>query len=89
MDDTYSSYKQKAEAQIELFQAKVNDLKARAKDATADARIALDDKIRELEDSLADGRRQLNEYRDDRQDGWEAFRDKIDGIMDGIREKLE
>lgn len=87
--DPHDSYRQKAQAKVENFQAKIDLLKAKVKEASADAKISLEDKIRDLQDNLDTGRAQLREMQDDRESDWERVKDKIEGIFQGIEDKLQ
>ena len=49
---TKKAYQQKIEAEVELAQAKLAELRAEAKSSAADVRIKYDNQIRELEQKI-------------------------------------
>jgi predicted nuclease with TOPRIM domain len=91
MDDlinTRKAYREKVEAKWEELEHKVEAWKASMKGKTADTKISLDDRFRDIDDKMTAGRAHLKEMRDDRKDGWDHLRDKLDGVIEGIQDKL-
>lgn len=86
--DTHDAYRQKAQAKVENFQSRIDLLKSKIKESTADAKISLEEKIRDLQDNLNTSRAQLREMQDDKQSDWDRVKDKIEGIFQGIEDKL-
>lgn len=76
---TKEAYKQKMEAEVELAQAKVAELKAQAKSSAADASIKYATQIEELEHGVDATKVKLKELGDAGDDNWERFKDGVEG----------
>lgn len=87
--NTKKTYKEKAEAQYEIFEAKVKELQAKAKNASSDVKINLEEKLRDLEMSLNESRAQMKKIDENNEGNFENFKDKLEGIFYGIKEKLK
>lgn len=89
MNNNFEAYQQKAEAKLEEVSARLDVLRAQAKDKGADARIALDRQIVELEkqrDALSD---RLGELRDAGADAAEELGERINDAIEKASEALE
>ena len=75
---TQAAYKQKIEAEIELAQAKLSELKAHAKNTAADARIKLEGMIDDLERMLDGTKTKLRELGSSGEGAWEQLKDGVD-----------
>lgn len=64
-------YQQRLEAQIEKWQAEIDLLKAKAKAATADAKIDYTKQIQELDAMLSDAREKLEQLKETTEDSWQ------------------
>ncbi|MDP2894502.1 MAG: hypothetical protein Q8N78_09095 [Sulfurimonas sp.] len=82
---TKDAYKQKIEAQLELVQANLEVLKAKAKNATADIRISYSKEIESLENNYAKVQSKLDELGQVSEDAWEHLKDDIENSWDSIR----
>jgi hypothetical protein len=72
------AYREKMAAQIEEQEAKLAQLKARAKQAVADGKIAAGQEIEAAEAKLAAARARLKELSEAGDDAWETFKDGCD-----------
>ena len=81
---TKEAYKQKIEAEIELAQAKLAELKAEAKSATADTRIQYDKQIGELEQKVDAAKAKLEELAEAGEDVWEDLKDSVEDAWDSL-----
>lgn len=76
--NTQDAYREKMAAQIEEQEAKLAQLKARAKQAVADGKIALGGEIEAAEAKLTVARARLKELSEAGNDAWETFKDGCD-----------
>lgn len=67
------AYKQKVEAQVELAEAKLIELKAKAKNSAADVRIKYDQQINKIEQAA-----RLKELGEARKDAWEHLKEGVE-----------
>jgi len=81
---TREAYKLKVEAELELAQAKLAELKAYAKNAVADARIRYERQVDELERRLADTKSKLKELEDAGENAWERLKGGVDSAWDEL-----
>ncbi len=75
---TKEAYKQKIEAELELAQAKLAELKAEAKIAGADARIQYDKQIEALEQGIDATEAKLKELGDAGEEAWQQLKAGVD-----------
>ena len=75
---TLAAYKQKIEAEIELAQAKLAELKAQAKNSAADARIKLEGMLDDLERRLDITKNKLRELGSSGEGAWEDLKNGVD-----------
>lgn len=78
------AYKQKIEAEVEVAQAKLTELKAQAKSVTADARIKYDKQIDEFQQAVDTTKIKLEELGEASEDAWEHLKDNIDSTWSEI-----
>lgn len=86
---TKESYKQKIEAEIEVAQAKLAELKAEAKSAAADTRIHYDQKIEELEHKIDTAKDRLKELGEASEEAWEHLKDKVEHAWDTLSHSVQ
>lgn len=72
------AYKQKIEAQVELAEAKLIELKAKAKSSAADARIKYEEQINEIEQAVDATKAKLKELGEASEDAWEHLKDGVE-----------
>ncbi|MDO9266155.1 MAG: hypothetical protein Q7U00_03635 [Sulfurimonas sp.] len=82
---TKGAYKQKIEAQLELVQANLEVLKAKAKNATADVRISYSNEIESLEHNYAKVQSKLGELGEAGEEAWEHLKEDIENSWDSLR----
>lgn len=82
---TKDAYKQKIEAQLELVQANLEVLKAKAKNATADIRISYSKEIESLESNYAKVQLKLGELGQVSEGAWEHLKRDIENSWDSLR----
>ncbi len=75
---TKEAYRQKMEAELELAQAKLAELKAQAKVSGADVRIKYDRQIDELEQGIGTTKARLKELGEAGEDAWQQLKAGVD-----------
>jgi hypothetical protein len=75
---TKEAYKQKMEAELDLAQAKLAELKAQAKSFAADAHIKYAKQFEELEHGVDTTKAKLKELGNAAEDNWERFKDGVE-----------
>jgi hypothetical protein len=75
---TKEAYKQKIEAELELAQAKLAELKAKAKISTADARLKHAKQVGEIEQRVSATRAKLKELGEASEDAWEQLKGGVE-----------
>ena len=78
MISTKEAYKQKIEAEVELAQAKLAELKAQAKSSAADASIKYAKQIEELEQGVDTTKAKLKELDNAGEDTWERVKGGVE-----------
>lgn len=81
---TKEAYKQKIEAEVELAQAKLAELRAEAKSCAADTRIKYDKQIGELEQKVNAAKVKLKELGEASEDAWEHLKDGAENAWDTL-----
>jgi hypothetical protein len=82
------AYKQKAEAELEIAHARVDEFKAKAKNFTADTRIKYAKHLDELEHGVDTAKARLKELGEAGEDGWEKMKDGVERAMSGLRKAI-
>ena len=84
------AYKQKIEAEVELAQAKLSELRAKAKISVADARIKYARQIDDLEQGVEATKAKLKELGEAKEDAWEHLKEEVESawgaLRDGVRD---
>ncbi len=78
------AYKQKIEAEVELAQAKLAELKAQAKNSAADANIKYATQIEELEHGVEATKVKLKEMGNAGDDNWERIKDGVESAWSTV-----
>jgi len=78
-------YRAKIEAQLDEWGARIDQLKAKAKQADADMRIKLDEQIQSLKKRREDLRGRLDELKKSSGDAWHSISEGIDHAMDDLK----
>lgn len=85
----YQIYKQKAEAQIKVWEAELDMMKAKAQKAGADSKAEYQDEINALEDKLAKGREKLSELGEKGSEAWESMREGFDKAWSALSSSFQ
>jgi chromosome segregation ATPase len=72
------AYKQKIEAEVELAQARLAELKGKVKNSAADARIEYEDQIEDLEQKIDATNAKLKELGEASEHAWENLKDGVE-----------
>lgn len=84
------AYKAKIEAELELAQAKLAGLKAKAKSSTADVHIKYEKEVEHLEEKLQAIKAKLKALGEASEDAWEKLKDDVEGawgaLSDAVRD---
>lgn len=83
------AYKKKFEAEIELAQAKLAQLKAHAKNAAADARIKSEQIVDNLEQSLDATKTKLRALGSSSEEAWEALKAGVEATWGDFKTGLD
>ena len=75
---TKKAYQQKIEAEVELAQAKLDELRAEAKSSAADVRIKYENCAEELEQKITATQTKLQELHKANEDAWEHLKDNAE-----------
>jgi dGTP triphosphohydrolase len=86
---TKEAYKQKVEAEVELAQAKLAEMRAVAKGCAADARIKYDQQIEELEQKVDTTKTKLKALADAGEDAWEDLKDGVDNAWSTLSKAVK
>lgn len=84
-----AAYKQKIEAELELAQAKLAELKARAKSSTADVRIKYAKQADEFEKKFDVAKVKLKELGEAGEDAWDHLKDGVENAWGALREAVQ
>ena len=82
-------YRQKAEAKIEEYQAKLKVIRAKLKGSSADARLEAEKHIRELEKQIDTGRKKLAELGDSAEEAWTKLAKGLDQAWEDTSERIK
>lgn len=81
---TLDEYKQKIEAELEVAQAKIAELTAKAKDSTADAKIEFSKQIEQLEQGVESAKAKLGELGEAGEEAWEQLKEGAESAWDKL-----
>lgn len=84
-----SAYKQKRQAQLRQLDAEIDKLRAKAAEATADAKIELDRSLEEVRGHREALRSRLDELADAGEDAWTEVRDGVDAAWKRMRSAFD
>lgn len=85
----YQIYKEKAEAQIKVWEAELDKMKAKAQKAEAEGKAEYQDEINTLENKLAEGRAKLNELSEKGSEAWESMREGFDKAWSALSSSFQ
>ncbi len=78
-------YEQKMQAQLDVWQADVEKLNARASLASANAQLELNREINALKGNLELGKSRLAEIEDASEEAWESIKVGVDSAWDSLK----
>jgi len=78
-------YQQKKQAQLDIWKAEVDKLKAKASKASADTQLELNKQFEALEGKIEDGKAKLAEIAEASDDAWESIKDGVESAWDSIK----
>ncbi len=82
-------YKQKADAELDAMGAKLNEMKARAESASADAKVELLSQVEDVSKSYEEAKQRLSTMADAGDDAWDEAKMRFEGAWDALKEKTE
>lgn len=83
------AYTKKVEAQLEEWSAEIDKLKARGKKSGADAELAYQRRVEDLERKRDEAQDQLEELRDASGDAWEDIKAGVESARESLAEALQ
>ena len=78
------AYRQKLEARLDEWKAQIAELEAKAKGASADARIEYDKQIDQLKEQWKDAQARLAEMSEKQGDAWSDMKAGLDAAWDDM-----
>jgi predicted nucleic acid-binding Zn-ribbon protein len=81
-------YRQKAQAQLDKWHAELDILKARASNADADVKLELNQKIKELESQIEDGKEKLEKLAEKGEDAWKSMKDDVEATIGSLKSSI-
>ncbi len=88
-DGNKQHFEKQLEAQLDKYDAQINELKARAKKADAERRIELNRKLDELDSLRESAGRKLEEVKSAGADAWDDLRTSAEGAWKSLRLGIE
>jgi hypothetical protein len=79
------AYKKKAEAELELGQAKLAEYKARAKNLSADTQIKYEKHVDSLEHGVEGAKQKLKELGEAGEDAWEHLKESLERSLRAVK----
>jgi hypothetical protein len=83
------AFKKEAEEKLGGYDKKLDEWKAKAKDASGDAKVKLEEQIKNGSAALATAKEHLAKLGDATADGWEAFKAKAAEITEQLKKAFE
>lgn len=85
MEEKKSDFQAKLNAQVDELEAKLDNLKLKAKDATAEAKVKYNDLIDDIEPKIAEGKAKLKELADTADDAWDDVKEGAASIWEQMK----
>jgi hypothetical protein len=79
-------YRQKIEAQLNVWKAELEVLKAKAKLAEADAKIEIQDQVKKLEAKLGEANVKINQLADSTEEAWDVVKDGAETMWANLKQ---
>ncbi len=86
---TKEAYQKKLEAQLQEWDAKLDQLSAKAQNATADARITYENELESLKSKRAAAHTTLEELGKRGESAWEDMKDGAEKVWDELSKAME
>ncbi|MCL4795109.1 MAG: hypothetical protein KJZ84_21705 [Bryobacteraceae bacterium] len=83
------AYKQKLEAELEVVEAKIAQLRATAKSKSADAQVEYNRRVEQLEEKLDAAKARLGEIADATEETWESMKAGVESAWTSITESVK
>jgi hypothetical protein len=83
------AYKKKAEAELDLAQAKLAEFKAKVKGFTADTRVTYAEQVDHLEKAVDNAKEKLKELGEAGEDVWEKLKDGVESALRSLSATLK
>ncbi|HUW93889.1 MAG TPA: hypothetical protein VMV74_12045 [Bacteroidales bacterium] len=85
MEEKKENYQQKIENQLDEWRTDIDNLKLKAKSATAETRLRYDEQIDKLELKLTEGKSKLKDIKESSEDAWDSIKEGADSIWDTMK----
>jgi hypothetical protein len=82
------AFKKKMDEHLGGYDKKLDDLKAKAKDAQGDAKVKLDEQVKTGESLLAKAKEQMGKLGEAGKEHWEAFEKTMVDLMEQLKKTL-
>lgn len=83
--DEREQYRRKAQAQLDEWTADLEKLKARASGASAEARLQMNEQIKELEGKVEESKVQVAELSETSDEAWELVKERFDSAWESVK----
>ena len=82
-------HQQKMKAQLDEWKADADKLKAKASGASADARLALDKQVKDLDARIESGKARLAELAAAPEEAWESVKGRVDSAWEVLKTAIK
>ena len=82
------AYQEKVEATLNQLDARIDLLKAQAKEASAEAKIEYNKRLEDLREQQSEVRARLQEMSEAGEEAWEEFKDGIDEAVSELQDAV-
>jgi hypothetical protein len=89
LQDLKVALKKEMDEKLSGYDKKLDDLKAKAKDAQGDAKVKLDEQVKSGEAALAKAKEQMAKLGETGEAGWEAFKKSVSDTMDHLKKAFD
>ncbi len=78
-------YQQKMKAELDLWKAEIDKLKAKAAGANADAQLKLNKQIKSLESEIKEGKVKLSALAEATDDAWHSMKEGVESAWSSLK----
>jgi hypothetical protein len=82
------AYKKRAEAELELAQARLVEFRAKAKSVAADTRVKYAKQVDDFEHTVAGAKTKLQELGEAGEDAWEHLKDGVESTLRSLSSSI-